>query len=48
MNNAVKYKDLWFARNSQAYSLYEAKEFVKLDKLIAEVNATYKRMTYGS
>lgn len=37
----VNYKGMLLARNSDAYSLWEKKEFEKLDKHLKEVNSRY-------
>lgn len=43
---AVKYKDVWLAPGSEAFSLYEMKEWKKLDALLKETD-TLKRKLEG-
>lgn len=35
--NAVQYKGIWLAPNSQAFQLYQDKKFKELDQLMKEV-----------
>lgn len=47
MRNAVFYKGTWLMKGSKAYELYQLGEFSALDKHLKELDATYKRVTYG-
>lgn len=42
MNNAVNYRGMWLAKNSDAYKLWELKEFKKLDAHLKEVEQRAK------
>jgi len=41
---AVKYKDVWLAPGSEAYSLYEAKDWKKLDALLKETDNAKRKL----
>ena len=42
--SAVNYKNHRLSRNSEAYSLYEKSEFVKLDALLRDVDQRYRKL----
>lgn len=44
MNNAVKYRDMWLAKNSDAYALWALKEFKKLDAHLKELDRKEKEL----
>lgn len=44
MNNAVNYKGLWLAKNSEAYFLWDLKEFKKLDAHLKELDRKAKEL----
>lgn len=44
MNNAVWYRDGLLARNSEAYFLWEVKEFKKLDAHLKELDRKQKEL----
>lgn len=41
MRNAVQYKGEWLSKNSDAYKLYEAQEWKKLDEHMKLVNQQF-------
>lgn len=43
--SAVKYKDVWLAPGSEAMSLYDAKKFDKLDKLLSDCDKAYRKLS---
>jgi len=44
MNGAVEYKNVWLAKNSTAYELWEKKDFAKLDKHMKELDNKEKEL----
>jgi hypothetical protein len=44
MKNAVLYKDIWLARNSEAYHMWDTKDFGKLDKHLKELDTKGKEL----
>jgi len=44
MKDAVFYKGVWLAKNSEAKELYDKQEFQKLDKLMKEVDTAAKEL----
>ena len=47
MNNAVKYHGRWLAKSSDAYALFDKKEFAKLDELLKDVDTKFTKSTGG-
>jgi len=44
MKNAVEYKGIWLARNSESYEMWEKKDFAKLDKHMKELDVKEKEL----
>ena len=46
--NAVQYKGVWLAPNSQAFQLYQDKKFRELDQLMKEVAERDRQLMEGT